>query len=236
MVIKLNLFYLGLVCLVLGALIGRCSAAEAKTLKIAIIDTGYDAEYAVTKLKLCPTGHFNFATNTPTVGEALHHGTDIGSIIAETLKDVDYCAIIYQVMVDGEMQDRSMMGAIDRAAKENLTAVNVSIVSSTHSYRERMLYKKLINSGAIIFAAAGNENHDLTSTCNYYPGCYKMPGVVVVGAMSPDLTQKATYSNYGKDVNTWYPGHFKSRKGWVHGTSFATPYALGDFVRSLPKP
>lgn len=222
------LFLTGLITLGLASI-----AFAAEPVRIAIIDTGYDPDIAPVKLKLCKTGHYDFPSKKPQIGSVHIHGTVIGSIIAAELKDVDYCAVIYQVFdeEDSLMSIQNATLAFRRAKKEKLIAINASFEGKLHSYKEHDAILEL--GEVIVFAAAGNSNQDLDKTCNVYPACYEAPNVVVVGSVSPDITQKALYSNYGTLVKVWYPGDVKFNGQWQSGTSFAAPRALADYVRSL---
>jgi serine protease len=210
------------------------SQAHADQVKIAIIDTGYSKEFTTYDLKLCPSGHYDFYKNEPKVGMTTGpHGSHVGSVIAAELTDVDYCALIYQVGTAEGITLPNIIRAIEKASDAGAVAINISIVGPAHLFAEKKVLQRASNKGIAIFAAAGNENSNLDSTCNSYPGCYQIKNLYLVGAISPDGTQKAVYSNYGSLIHLWYPGHFQSKYGVVQGTSFAAPRALSDYVRNL---
>jgi len=211
---------------ILGLLIG--DLANAKTVKIAIIDTGYDAEHAYgPELKLCKTGHYDFVTDTPTIGHTIYHGTEVGSILAQELNNLDYCAIIisvYNPHISPEIPDRVVVSAYQKAINTGAIVVNYSIVGHVSSVAERNTIAAAAKK-VMIFVAAGNEGANLNEECLAFPTCFDIPGVYAVGAL--DGKNKAKYSNYGKRVKLWFSG-----KG-VHGngTSFAVPRAIAHFVK-----
>lgn len=211
--------------------------ARAETIKIAIIDSGYDAaKQEGPPLKLCKSGHWDVITHSDTIAAPSLHGTIVASVIATALKDVDYCAMIFNVEQDnGKMDLLDLTDAFTKAHKAGAKAVNVSLVGPQHVYLEKAVIEYVTRKGMTMFVAAGNDSKDLDTACTSYPACYKLPNVKIIGALSPDETQKATYSNYGSVVNAWYPGSVRTKFGYAQGTSFAAPAALADYVLSLVK-
>lgn len=206
-------------------------------IKIAIIDTGYltpPPGVDIPALKLCDTGHFNFDTKKPEVGVGyIAHGTIIGSIIAAELKNVNYCAVIYQIQVKGMISSKEVTEALNMASKEGITAVNVSLEGREYSFYERLAFKNLSDKGTLIFTAAGNRRLDLNEQCSSYPSCYRLKNIIVVGAIDEESEFKTGYSNYGYKVAVWYRGDVIWNGQKIQGTSFAAPRALSDFVYSF---
>ena len=205
-----------------------------KTIKIAIIDTGYrppPADSTEPRLKLCPTGHYDLYTNTPTIGYTINHGSAVAAIIATILKDVDYCAIIYQVLDPGRNKAPTVFTAmaLRMAATQSIVAINVSLVGPDPDLYEQVALIGAIKSGAVVFTASGNDNKNLDNRCESYPSCYNLPYVFPVGASDNNVTREQ-YSNYGSIVKTWYPGSLEWRGKRHTGTSLAAPRALADWV------
>lgn len=212
------------------------AARSAQLLKIAIIDTGYNPKLVpdgIAKLKLCSEGHYDFFTKRPVVNATHWHGTVTGSIIASFLRDVNYCAIIYQVADDAGISAENIAGALHMAAREGLTAINLSLEGTSFNSVERFAFYDVTSKGTIVFIAAGNRDKNLDIVCNSYPTCYHLPNTYIVGALSDEGDSKAGYSNYGKEVNAWYQGSVEFGGQIMRGTSFAAPRALGDFVQSF---
>lgn len=214
-----------------GSVIGQ---AGATPVKIAIIDTGYDEKnlpegYPV--LKICPEGSYDFVVRRKGVTSSHWHGNVTASIIANLLQDVNYCALVYNVATGASIPDDALLDAVKQASKEHLFAVNLSLGGTVYSAAIHQALLALEGTGTTIFIAAGNDNKNLNSVCNTYPACFKLKNTFVVGATDHDVF-KASYSNEGTKVNSWYDGSFNYNGQLVQGTSFASPRALGDWVQS----
>ncbi len=208
-------------------------AKSGTVIKIAIIDTGYDKTLLDpdgVELHLCAKGHYDFATETSIVNSGNKHGTIVGTIIAEGLQDVEYCAVIYQVQGLLGITAENLTRAVQMAKKEGVFAVNISLEGINHAQRERMALYDLGDKGTAIFVAAGNRHQNLDEVCNSYPGCYKIPNMQIVGASDESMEFRAAYSNYGSRITSWYRGDFTLGGVQMQGTSFAAPRALADYV------
>lgn len=202
-------------------------------IKIAIIDTGY-ALGSVPNLKLCMDGHYNFETGQPKLGVSSKypdHGIKVASIIADALKDVDYCIIFYQIQRPLGISIFDVALAASMAASHNVVAVNISLSGISHNITEfRALY--MLSNQAKLFLVAGNNNLDLKKNCIIFPACYKIPLATVVGAL--DGEPRAAYSNYNKGlITTWEQGSITWRGTKDAGTSYAAPRALSRYVLSF---
>src|SRR5688500_13023422 len=117
--VALHAFMMFLLGVLIGIAVMLPSANAAEPIKIAIIDTGYNPEQATYDLELCPGGQYDFDTNTPTLQSFGSHGTDVGSVVAKGLMDVEYCAVIYQVMTPAGIDIKAIMSALNMAIKQN---------------------------------------------------------------------------------------------------------------------
>lgn len=208
--------------------------------KIAIIDSGYAPALGKRSLKLCKTGHYDYMTETSNLAYHGPHGQRIAEIIAEKLKDVDYCAVIYQVEVGGGyIPEANIAEALDRALGEGIVAINLSmqVVGKAPDQCLVNTIKKLSEAHAppTIFVAVGNESKNLDYKCDTYPACSKYRNIIRVGALDYNLPRtRAQYSNYGKVVQIWAPGYFfDNDEEMVEGTSYAAPRALSEFILFL---
>lgn len=205
--------------------------------KIAIIDTGYLVTFpGANKLKLCPTGHYDFGNDKPGIGvtKVVHrqtHGTFVGMIIAEELKDVDYCALIYQVQnSSNEIPTEFILAALKMATEVHATLANLSYVMYQYDLSERWALRDFLATGTHAFVAAGNNSKNLDESCDAYPACYPLKNLYAVGAFNPILHLPDTYSNYGSVINLWFSGDVSFNGIKDYGTSFAAPRALVDYV------
>ncbi len=229
-----------IVGLLLGLLAVGLVHADEPRYKIAILDTGYDPARATGNPILCKEGHYDFLTNTRNVNFVHPHGTRIASIIAEKLKGVDYCLVIFQIFTGADVTaipNGAVKQSLDDLGGLRVSAANMSFGGELESKEEQEGIKNAIKGNAAIFIAAGNLHHDLDKKCDYFPVCYKVPGMVVVGAQ--DLTnpkKHADISNYGKVVDVWAPGYWKNLDDPADddfGTSYAAPRALSEYILFL---
>lgn len=208
-------------------------SVHTAAIKIAIIDTGYQGNEG---LKVCPTGSLDFNTGLKEVGISplnKDHGTKVASIIAESLKNVDYCALIYQVESIKGINPLHIALAATLAEDENVVAINISLTGPLTDDAENVALLN-VSQKAKLFMAAGNQKQDLTKKCLAFPACYGIANAQVVGALTPAGYLRAEYSNFGRGiVNNWQSGEVKWRGTLDYGTSFAAPRALSKYVLSL---
>ncbi len=213
--------------LVLSALLLACPAS-AKTLTVAVIDTGIDTSVG----KLCKYSSKSFTDSSPK--DEHGHGTHVAGLIVQNAGDNDYCLVslkYYREQNTGKENLRHMLDAIRYAVDLKVDYINISGGGDVAVPEERALIKKALDAGIVVVAAAGNEHNDLDKLCNFFPACYD-PRIVVVGNLEitkdfRDLnyewrglakdaglenllgtveTRKAYGSNYGKVVNRWEIG------------------------------
>jgi subtilisin family serine protease len=208
--------------------------------KIAVIDTGYQADLASVPAKLCDSGHYDYGARSAALGCVAPHGVQIASLIAENLRDVDYCLIIYQTAVLNqkkmpELAKTDIANAVNSAIGEGVVAINLSVaIKDQPSMEERQALEFAAEAGIAVFIAAGNIGQDLDKTCDVYPACYKLPHEIVVGAQSRlDPKKPAAYSNYGKVVQVWAQDWYDDGNVVKAGTSYAVPRALSEYILFL---
>jgi hypothetical protein len=198
--------------------------------KVAIIDTGYISS-ANTGLKLCSTGHYDFRVELPVVGHTRPHGTLVAEIIAKKLRNVDYCAVIYQIEDrDGHYPLSNLVAALKMSMREHVDAVNYSLNGFDASIEERDTWRQLSTKNIMLFVAAGNKHSNLDVACLQFPVCYDIQNLYAVGALDSNRKLPAAYSNFGKSVRLWFNGD--SLHG-TQGTSFAAPRALSEYILRL---
>lgn len=204
--------------------------------KIAILDSGYDLERALYPIKLCKTGHYNYGTREARVGSDPQekHGSYVATIIGSILRDVNYCAVIFQIADPQEgFTTDNVVDALKRAREAGVGAINISFRSGAYEWAEYQELQRASDAGIKIFVAAGNEAMNFNIICNTYPACYNLKNLITVGALTTDGDAVSSYSNYGTKVNLWYPGDLTTPFFQMRGTSFAAPRALGYYVRQL---
>lgn len=217
-------------------------AAESPTMsaryKIGVIDTGFKLSRDTERVRICSDGHYDFKADLPVIAQYHPHGSAVAGVLAESLSGIDYCLIIMQVFSGAEGGDKSIemysvAQAVDKLRETGVVAINVSLTGKEYSYEEYQAIYLAGKEGIKVFVAAGNDHRDLDEYCNYYPGCYEIDNLVVVGAIDENLKYPASYSNYGSMIKRWYRGFFNIGGHKWEGTSFAAPRALASYVRSL---
>ena len=207
---------------------------SAKQIRIAVIDSGYNISNH--HLKLCDDGHKDFTSTG--YNDTYKHGDNIAHIIADRLKDLDYCIIILKVFDKKTKEEQAGMYSIlafNYARTLNVDIVNYSASGIMYSFIECRAVDYLINSGARFIAAAGNNKNDLDKECSSYPACctYK---VTSVGNMNNTENQCGRHrlSNYGQRITAWEQGTEVFANGsTLSGTSQAAAIHTAKIAREL---
>jgi subtilisin family serine protease len=218
-----------------------------KQVKVIVIDTGFDYSY-MKQANLCPSGHKSFLEeiyplrnpddkDTPVYApwnEDLHgHGTNIVGLLAQYAR-ADYCVVIYRYYSPTTRNDKASTLAWQAAADSDADVIVYSGGGLAPIAAEKAAVKKALIKGKIIFAAAGNEMHDLDGNCNYYPACYYRR-IVVVGDLKYDNTLQES-SNYGDCVDFYANGVNQSAFGrTMTGTSQANAIVAGKLIAEISK-
>ena len=241
--------------LLLFPLLFPLRSLHAKTLTVAVIDTGIDRALP----HLCKEGHRSFTgdDDDPLVDDH-GHGTHIAGLIVANAGDGDYCLVslrYYKRSNTGTQNLHNMVKALEYAININVDLINISGGGPKPNAAERTLVKKALARGITIVTAAGNDDQDLGLDCYYYPACYD-ERIIVVGNLQAvvDLSDEdevarsimeegglqfepAKSSNYGSRVSRWevgtdvlstLPG---GKMGRMSGTSQACAVATGKLVK-----
>ena len=157
--------------------------------KIAIIDTGVNEEYASMRATVLDDGVF---------GDCNGHGSDVARAILDKNPNA-YIISIRAFDGSGHASTESVYAAIKYAIECGADIINMSFAgpaSSANTVIEDVLWKAY-DSGAILIAAAGNYGSDVDS---YVPAAVNC--VVAVGA-ADDEGNPLENSNYGDRVRIW---------------------------------
>jgi hypothetical protein len=176
----------------------------------------------------------------------LHHGTAIAGIIgASGNNNLAVTGLAWQASImairaldsTGSGTTGAVALAIRYAVAEGAEIINLSFVGSGTSTLLQQAIVDARAAGAIIVAAAGNDNLNLDTTPQY-PACYD--GVVGVASVGP-TDVKSSFSNYGSCVDIAAPGeniistlYVNAAAGYADvygtlwsGTSVASPFVVG---------
>jgi len=201
--------------------------AMAKTIKIAVIDTGFDFRY-VNSVKLCNSGHKDFSSSS--LQDSHGHGTNIAGLIARDLKKVDYCLMILK-FTTGKPNPKSIinfLNALQYAANLKPDIINISGGGQEFEQIEKTIVYRILSNGTKLIVASGNDGNNLDKNCNFFPACY-YPEIIVVG-------NKAKSSNYGKIVDFVLDGNNQTAFGiTMSGSSQSTAIHTNTVIKELSR-
>lgn len=222
------------------------SVAMAKTIKVAVIDTGFDFKStwdksSLDKPKLCPEGHRSFTANE-SLQDNHGHGTHIAGLVAQGNSNVDYCIVVikyFDPTTSGEDNLKNSLKAYIWAISQQVDIINYSGGGEQYSDLECKYLKLAMKNGITIVAAAGNEGHDLINR-PYYPAMCDANIIKVSNVDRYNLRHPS--SNWSKqiipnlipelgvNVLSLTPNN---STGYMTGTSQAAAIISSKLVRSL---
>jgi subtilisin family serine protease len=216
--------------------------AESKTIRVAVIDTGFNfsfkqyKHFKLTKPKLCKTGQKDFTNSSIT--DVNGHGSNIVSLIAKGNENTDYCIMVLKYY-SKETENISLdieLEALKYAIKSKVDVINLSIAGYAYSKEECETIKLALDKGIRIVAAAGNEGFDLSKTKVYPAMCDRRVKIV----MNYDKTTRHYTSNYGNNLikeqgTNQYGVSDKELPEFRTGTSQATANYTNKLIRNYEK-
>lgn len=205
----------------------------SSTIRIAILDTGIDAEHGDITPKVVAARNF---TTSRTVNDRNGHGTHVAGIAAAVTNNARGIAGLGfdSVLMNGKVLGDNGSGqwswvasGIIWAADNGARVINLSLGATSHSAAVEDAVNYAWGQGAVLVAAAGNSNTDTF----FYPAAY--PNVIAVAATDRN-DARATFSNFGLWVDVAAPGvdilstiprHRRTdRYALMSGTSMASPF------------
>lgn len=214
----------------------------ASGVRIAVIDSGVEADHPDLAAAIDLDDSYNFADDNTSITDDLDHGTRVAGIVAAPdngagVAGVAFGATLLSLDVANSLGNISLVDVLDAinwAIARDADILNFSLRFNGYSENLETACNSAIAAGLILVAAAGNENQ---GDAPVYPASFD--GVMGVGAMQDNYTQRASYSNYNgaqrtlvdlfapgdtvftTSVNGTYDGSAGS------GTSFAAPMVSG---------
>ncbi|MFN8484073.1 MAG: S8 family serine peptidase [Anaerolineae bacterium] len=200
---------------------------------VAVLDTGADANHEDLRGQL--VDGYDFVHNTRTPDDDNGHGTHVTGIIAAAannglgISGVAPGSRVMPIKVMSALGNGShfvIAQGIEHALRNNARILNLSMGGDTPSQTLKQAVDHAWEVGALVVAAAGNDNTDKPS----YPAAW--PNVISVGALNTDDT-RAPFSNYGPTISLVAPGVAilstlpgNRYEAWP-GTSMAAPFVSG---------
>jgi len=180
---------------------------------------------------------YNFLSNNPDVSDDNGHGTNITSIIsAHTNNHIGIAAVNWhaKVMVLKALNDLGggeyshVAKAIRYAVNNGAQIINMSFGTYLDSEILKQAVDYAVSRNVTVIAAAGNNGQRRV----LYPAAYD--NVIAVGAVDGS-NQRASFSNYGEEVDISAPGLNIPTAGYSHskeyvkssGTSYAAAQVSG---------
>ena len=202
-----------------------------KTVTIAVVDTGIDSTHEF----LCDNTliGYSFKIDNEIKEESRDshgHGTHVAGIIKSVNPNVKLIPYIYS---PGQNSQKESNRALKAAVDNNVDIINYSGGGTLSNDEELEILKEAQRKGILVVVAAGNNKDELNKEkCNYYPACYELDNIIVVGSLTESETI-AYKSNFGEVVDIVAPGDsinssYPNKKSkTMSGTSMATPFVSG---------
>ncbi|MCK4333798.1 S8 family serine peptidase [candidate division WOR-3 bacterium] len=201
---------------------------------IALLDSGVDPDHPDLEANL--VAGYNFLDNNANSADDNGHGTKIAGSAAAKIDNATGIAgvagntsIMPLKVVNsmGSMARSEEINAILYAADNGAQVINISARFSGPSTAEKASVEYAWNKGLFLCASAGNDG---CYDPNHYPSAYEH--VMSAGASTQEDT-RASFSNYGSNVDVYAPGKsvwltlMDGGYGTGTGTSYASPQIAG---------
>nr|WP_234969322.1 S8 family peptidase [Bacillus mediterraneensis] len=224
----------------IGAEKGWIVSRGSEEVTIAVVDTGVDLEHPDLKNRLVKGYNLLYPDQPPVDDNG--HGTHVAGIIASETNNREGVAGLtwYNKIMPVKTMGKDGYGSTFDIAKGIIWAVDhgADVINlSLGNYQPSKVLKKAVryaySKGAVMVAAAGNDNSAQPS----FPAAY--PEVMGVSAVH-HTGGRADFSNYGAYIDIAAPGvsipstYFRSRYASLSGTSMAAPHvtALAGLILS----
>lgn len=199
--------------------------ADARQIKVVVLDTGLDLSDPRFSAVLCKYGHYD-GTGTG-IADNVGHGTHVAGLIKQYAKNSNYCLIIVKYT---NREDGSLLNSYIRTLRyvSELQADFVNISSGDYEYSEFEQNYLTDSPKTTYIVAAGNGSR---SVKEYYPAAltYRLKNVIAVGAKDTGRSNYGDALVYetGLNVVSTLPG---GRTGPLTGTSMSTAIHTGKAV------
>lgn len=208
-------------------------------IRVVVLDTGLNPNDIRFKFHLCESGHRDFTNSSIYDNEG--HGTHVVGSIVKYAEKSNYCIIIVKFFNTHDTKDMNTMSSL--MAMFYIKALEPDIVNFSgggggFDLSEYLLLKS--SKKTIFVVAAGNQGKNLDSDCYYYPACYNLDNILVVGALgsngkiwkSSNYGSVVDYYEHGENIMSTTPNGSDETKT---GTSMATSITTGKLIKLMDK-
>lgn len=213
-----------LLAAILFTFFSAISQAES-LIRVVVLDSGIKQD--TQGLQLCKTGHRDFTGNgSITDSGPKYHGTNVAGLITKHAGPSGYCIIIVKIFEQGsDFNEKQYYRALNYVISLKSNIINLSFTGKTKLPYETQLIRKLLDSGTVIVASAGNQGLDLNKVgCIVWPACADRRIFVIGNSESND-------SNIGSVVDEYIDGNYAFGGGiTMSGTSQAAAIFTGKAV------
>lgn len=207
-------------------------------LRVALVDTGVNLKALNDSRFLCSDGHKDFT------GEGVFkltnpHGAKMFNLITAGLDYRAVCVSVikyYSESATATQNTERSMYALKYASLIKPVIVNYSGGGPEANPQEERAVRDLVEYGAIVIVAGGNQHMNLTALCDFFPACYASKlghphNFIVVGNITKDGRRSPT-SNWGGPINAEEIGtDVSDGKTTTTGTSEATAIRTNRVLR-----
>ena len=195
---------------------------------IAVFDSGIDPAYQNLPFMLTA---YNAIDPGAAVDDPTGHGTLVsmiaaGAVVPEGMPPNEESVRVLPVALfdaNGWTSSEALFSAINYALDQGITRFNWSFGTDDRIPFIEEAIHQAVNRGADIIIAAGNNGE----AGSVYPA--SSPLTESIG--SGDQKGISPWSNYGDDVDAYYPGKVYFDGKWHYGTSFSAP--LAAYLKAL---
>lgn len=214
---------------------------ENENVTCIILDSGVNRYHPDIKNKLHKGK--SFCPGTPWDQDTIGHGTEITGLICGNLTGVSSCLepIIYKVFDQYHTTSSfTILQALDFILSQNINnktlfhknvVVNCSFTSRMN-HAINLSFEKLIQSGATIVVAAGNNNKHIKHFSPLSISCVNNNSCIIVGS-TDEMDHYSSFSNYGENIKLYAPGNNvlvaskNNTYGYASGTSYSAAFVCG---------
>ncbi|WJE14999.1 S8 family serine peptidase [Halobacillus sp. ACCC02827] len=196
---------------------------------VAVVDSGVNASHPDLKGQVIkgtnllesgqnPTDHYGHGTHVAgLIGAVTNNKTGVAS-----LSKGDVRIMPVKMMEENEGSVSDLIDGIEYAVDHDADIINLSL--GTYTYRSSLeeAVQYAVEHGVLVVAAAGNDEKNDT----LYPAAFDQ--VVAVGSYDLNKKEKASFSNYGADIDVVTPGtdlistYLQDDYEYMEGTSMST--------------